>query len=178
MKNILLYFSAFVPLYFLILVKFLLGVLVGTIYFTFLTIFTMVFYLTLTVLGIVGLVVNMKSNKGKTVKIQVEKFSNITDRHFLSYFSLFVLFALGFQLTKPSMLVVSILIIIFIGIVYINNNMYYINPLLNILGYNFYEITYTQNQKTFTKKVYYRGQLAEKTYLAHFKNENFSFLEK
>ena len=57
----------------------------------------MVFYLTLTVLGIVGLVVNMKSNKGKTMKIQVEKFSNITDQHFLSYFSLFVLLRLVFN---------------------------------------------------------------------------------
>lgn len=178
MKNILLYFSAFVPLYFLILVKFFVGVIVGTIYFTLLTVLTMAFYLILTTLGIIGLIINMKSNKGKTVKIKVEKFSNITDQHFLSYFSLFVLFALGFELTKPSMLVVSILIIIFIGIVYINNNMYYINPFLNILGFNFYEITFKINERQVTKKIYFRGQLTEKTYTAHFKNENFSFLEK
>lgn len=177
MKKVLLYFSAFVPLYFLILTKFFVGVLVGTIYFTALTIATMAFYFLLTALGIFGLVFNMKSNKGKTVKINVEKFTNITDQHFLSYFSLFVLFALGFQLTKPSMLVVSVIIIVFIGIVYVNDNMFYINPFLNILGYNFYEITYTQGEKTFTKKVYFKGQLSNKTYAAHFKDENFSFLE-
>lgn len=177
MKNILLYFSAFVPLYFLILIKFVVGVLVGTIYFTALTVATMVLYFLLSVLGIYGLILNMKHNKGVTTNIKVEKVKNITDQHFLSYFSLFVLFALGFQLTKPSMLAVSIIIIIFIGIVYINNDMYYINPLLNILGFNFYEITFTLNNKQIVKKVYFRGKLEEKSYLAHFKNQNFSFLE-
>lgn len=178
MKNLFLYFSAFVPLYFLGLVKFAVGFLSGTIDITPLNITTISFFLVLVLTGIIGLVWNMKTNRGKTKAITVEKLTNITDQHFLSYFSLFVLYALGFQLTKPSMLVVTIIIIVFIGIVYINNKMFYINPLLNILGYNFYEITYTLNGQTKTSKVYFKGELKQQKYTAHFKNQNFSFLEK
>lgn len=178
MKDIFLYFSAFVPMYFLGLVKFLVGTASGTIEWSFLTLITILFFLALVVFGIAGLVWNMRANKGEVKKITVESFTNITDQHFLSYFSLFVLYLLGFQLTKPSMLVVSFLIVIFIGIVYVNNKMFYINPLLNILGYNFYEITYTLNGKTQKTKVYCKGQVEEKQYVAHFKNKNFSFLEK
>jgi hypothetical protein len=177
MKNVFLYFSAFVPMYFLGLVKFSVGTLSGTINLSLLTILTMIFFTALIVMGVIGLIWNMKTNKGKTSKITVESFTNITDQHFLSYFSLFVLYVLGFQLTKPSMLTVSFFIVLFIGIVYVNNKMFYINPLLNILGYNFYEITYTLNGKTQTTKVYFKGELKQKKYTAHFQNKNFSFLE-
>lgn len=40
------------------------------------------------------------------------------------------------------MLIVLGLIIIMIGVVYISNNLYYINPLFNLLGYKFMNIKY------------------------------------
>lgn len=54
---------------------------------------------------------------------------------------------------------VYFLIILLIGIVYVNNDLFYINPLMNLLGYSLYEITYELNGKEMTSKVFYRGDL-------------------
>ena len=42
-----------------------------------------------------------------------------------------------------------------IGIVYVKNKLFYINPFLNILGFNFYDITFKtigKNTKEYQKK--------------------------
>ena len=73
-----------------------------------------------------------------------------------------------------------ILILILIGIVYIKNNLYYINPFLNILGYNFYDITYKNKNSNEVQhsKIFYKGNLdlARGTFKVKFKNNNFNFL--
>lgn len=182
-KNVLLYFSAFIPMYFLIVVKFIFGMLSQTIPVKPLTVFTLILYSVLIIIGILGLLWNILWNKEKAVTINIQSSQNITDQHFLGYFSLFVLFALSFELTKLSMFIVSLVIIIFIGIVYINNEMYYINPFLNLLGYNFYNITYLQEGQTESKtaKMFYKGKLditKQKTFKAKIKNSHFSFIDK
>lgn len=181
MKNIFLYFSAFVPMYCLVLVKFICGTLTNTIAFTFLTVFTFIIFFILTILGVFGLVWNMRSPYEKEIEIKIEKSQNITDQHFLTYFSLFVLYALSFELTKPSMLTISFIIIILIGIVYVNNKMFYINPLLNILGYNFFQITYHEKNNPKAKKtmkLFCKGNLENKFYKIKMKNKNFVFIDK
>lgn len=181
MKNLFLYFSAFVPMYVLVLVKFLVGTLSQTIEITLLTVLTFLVFGLLTTFGILGLMWNMFYEKGQSTQIKIVSSTNITDQHFLTYFSLFVLYALSFELTKPSMLTISFIIIILIGIVYINNKMFYINPLLNILGYNFYEITYVTSDNPSKKKIikiYCKGTLENKVYKANLKNENFAFIDK
>lgn len=181
MKNILLYFSAFVPMYFLVIVKFVIGIISKTIEINFLTIFTFFIFGFLCTLGSIGLLWNMKFEKGKSTQIKIISSKNITDQHFLTYFSLFVLYALSFELTKPSMLTVSFIIIVLIGIVYVNNKMFYINPLLNIFGYNFYEITYVTPGGPTTKnttKIFFKGHLENKVYKANLHNKNFSFIDK
>lgn len=182
MKNIFLYFSAFIPMYFLIIIKFIFGLVSGSIEFDLLTLSTFILFLVLIILGVVGLFWNIFWNKEKSVKIIIKHSHNITDQHFLGYFSLFVLFALTFELTKLSMFIVSIFIIIFIGIVYVNNQMFYINPFLNILGYNFYEITYVKENGTEEKtaKMFYKGILepSDKPCLVKLKNQHFTFVDK
>ena len=111
----------------------------------------------------------------------VLKKENITDEHFLGYFSLFVFFAIPLEFEKVSVFCVIFVILIFIGIVYINNSLYYINPLLNILGYNFYDITYLDKEtgEERTAKIFYRGDIEEnKIYKAKIKNIHFTFIEK
>ena len=179
MKNILLYFSAFIPMYLLILVKFVVALIAGSIEFNFLTLLTIIIYSSLIILGIVGFFWNYYGGHESKTEITIITQHNITDQHFMGYFSLFVLFALTFELTRISMFVVSILIIIFIGIVYVNNKMFYINPFLNLLGFNFYEITYKikDEDKENTAKMFYRGTIQlNKTYLAKIKNRHFSFV--
>lgn len=178
MKNIFLYFSAFVPMYCLVLVKFIVGTISKTIDFNFLTIFTFVIFSILTALGIVGLIWNKNSRNVKTIKIKIVSANDITHEHFLSYFSLFVLYALSFELTKPSMLTISFVIIVLIGIVYINNKMFYINPLLNILGFNFYEVECVENEKPKKMTLFCKGTLENKIYTVKLLNENFAFINK
>ncbi len=182
-KNILLYFSAFVPLYILIVVKFVLGFISGTIELYALTIFTISIYSLMIIIGIFGLLLSTIWQKEQIEKITIKTEKNITDQHFLGYFALFVLFALGFQLTRLSMVIDSFLVIIFIGIVYVNNQMFYINPFLNLLGYNFYEITYKKeaDEKIYSAKMFYKGKLdlqKKKTFNAKTKNVNFVFINK
>ena len=130
--------------------------------------------------GICGLLWN-QSDEESIKEIKLISAQNITDKHFFGYFSLFVLFALQLDLSLISGYCTFILIMIFIAIVYIKNSLYYINPLLNILGYNFYDVTYTLagDDKKRQAKIFYKGFLEEnKTYYANIKNQNFTFIDK
>ena len=179
-KNILLYLSAFVPMYFLIQVKVVADLLFGNIKSNLFTYVVLIIFAALIVLGILGLVWNILWNRDKSENIVIRECNNITDQHFLGYFSIFVLFSLGFDLTRMSMFVVFIFILTFVGIVYINNKLFYINPFLNILGFNFYEVTYESATKTKTVKLFYRGKLevSPEPRCVIVKNEYFGFVDR
>ena len=79
------------------------------------------------------------------------------------------------------MFVVFVTIVVLIGIVYIKNDLFYINPFLNLLGYNFYEITFTLNNSTQKQvaKFLFKGQLnVNEKYNTKLSHENFSIIEK
>ena len=181
LKDLFLYLSAFVPMYILFALRLIIDLINDNLSFNVLNSVNLVTLVLLTVLGIVGLIVNIHHSKDVSKEIIILKKQNITDRHFLGYFSLFVLFALQLELSYVSDYCLFIVITIFIGIVYIKNSLYYINPLLNILGYNFYDIVYLEvgSQKEAEGKIFYKGNLAvNKSYLVRFKNDNFAFVDK
>lgn len=181
MKNILLYLSAFIPMYVLVVVKQIIEILIGNAKANFLNIMVACFLALLIVLGLVGLKMEIANKNQKSQKIVIICKKNTTDEHFLGYFSLFVLFAISFDLTKVSMLIIFILILVMIGVVYVKNKLFYINPFLNILGFNFYDITYKLkgDKKEMTTKIFYKGDLLlNKEYLVKIKDENFSFMDK
>ena len=180
-ENLMLFISAFVPLYVLIVINIVTEILNGNLTFNFLNSFILIMCAVLISLGIFGLLFAIKFNKQKIQKIKIVKKVNITDQHFLGYFSLFVLFAISFDLSKVSMFVVFVGVLTFIGIVYIKNSLYYINPFLNLIGFSFYEITYTRNGefKEYTAKFFYKGELKiNQEYMVKLKNENFCFINK
>lgn len=132
-------------------------------------------------LGTIGLLCIIKFNNKKYKTIKVLSKKNITDQHFLNYFSLFVLLALTFDLSKICFVCVFVVIIIFIGIVYIKNNIFYVNPLLNILGYSFYDITYEDSDgKTQELRIFFKGtlDLSGGKYELCVSNRNLNFLKK
>ncbi len=179
MKNILLYLSAFIPMYALVLIKQIIEIIVGNIKLNFLNIFVVSMLLIVIILGLLGLKFEIFTNYETVKEVVITEKTNTTDQHFLGYFSLFVLFAITFDLSKISMLVVFILIISMIAVVYVKNKLFYINPFLNILGFNFYEITYkTKNCDTKkTTKIFFKGDLLlNKKYIIKVKDENFTFL--
>ena len=132
MRKILLYLSAFIPLYFLVIIKILIDIIFGNLRFNFLNTSTLIILSTAIFFGIKGIYYSINKNQTKTTEIKVIEKTSITQQYFLGYFSLFVLFALSFELEKVSMFVVFILVIILIGIVYVKNDLFYIKySLLN-----------------------------------------------
>ena len=131
-------------------------------------------------LGCLGLIFEIYGKDKRSTEVVITAKNNITDRHFLGYFSLFVLFAITFDLSRLSMFVVFIIILAMIGVVYVKNKLFYINPFLNILGFNFYAITYKlDNGETKNTHIFYKGDLIlNKTYRVKIKDQNFSFIAK
>ena len=148
-KDICLYLSSFIPLYFLVVVKELLEIINGNLSFNITNGIMISLNLVMIGLGIFGVLWAMK--KEKYVGVEVVEFKNTTQENFLPYFPLFVLFALAFELEYISMAVVYLIIICLLGIVYIKNNLFHINPFLNIIGFSTYKITYKINEETKTE---------------------------
>jgi len=181
MKNILLYLSAFIPMYVLILIKEIIELIMGNIKFNFLSVLVLMFLISVILLGLIGLKLEIFNKKQDSKKVKILNKENITDQHFLGYFSLFVLFAITFDLSRVSMFIVFIIILIMIGVVYVKNKLFYINPFLNILGFNFYYITYkvVGADKTKNTRIFFKGDLVcDRICYIKIKDENFSFIDE
>lgn len=180
-KNLLLYLSAFVPMYGLVLVKLVVEIANNNLSFTVLNIVNLVTLVILIAAGCVGLFYSIHFSKGRVIEVKIVSKNNITDQHFLGYFSLFVFFAIPLDLSLVSAYCVYVIVLVMIGIVYINNSLYYINPLLNLLGYNFYDVEYREDGKEVRQaKFFFKGDKIEvgKVYHANIKNPHFAFLVK
>ncbi len=177
--KLVLYLSAFIPMYALLFVKFIVEIINNNLSFNILNSLMLLTLVILTTFSGVSMLIIFKRKMLKTQTIKIKSFSNTTDQHFLSYFSLFVLFALTFELEKISMALIFVFILTMIGFVYIKNNLYYINPFFNILGYSFYDVTaIDENGKETKLKIFYKGKLEEnKTYNALVGTSNFIILE-
>ena len=180
-KNVLLFLSAFIPMYFLIIVKLLIEILNKNLSFNVLNTLVLIVLVVVIILGVVGVKAEVNNKQQKSRKVTILTFKNITDQHFLGYFSLFVLFAITFDLSKVSMAIVFALILTMIGVVYVKNKLFYINPFLNILGYNFYDISYKDfnSDATHETRIFYKGNLIKnKEYWVKIKDDNFSFVDE
>jgi len=180
MKNIFLYLSAFMPMYFLICIKKIVELIMGNIKLNVLNIIVFAVMLLAIILGIIGLCLEICNERQSSKEVIILSKQNLTDQHFLGYFSLFVLFALTFDLSRLSMFIVFLIILVMIGIVYVKNKLFFINPLLNIFGYNFYNIEYkiVGQEEIQRIKIFYKGDLLDnKKYWIKIKDENFSFVD-
>lgn len=181
-KNLLLYISAFVPMYVLVFVKLIVEIINQNLSFNVLNTLNFVTLLLLIVLGGIGIVWNIYFSEAESIQVKIVSKRNITDQHFLGYFSLFVFFAIPLDLSLVSAYCVYVLVLIMIGIVYINNALFYINPLLNILGYNFYDIEYVDagGEQIKSAKIFFRGEflIEDKMYWVNVKNQHFCFIDK
>ena len=156
-----LYISSFIPLYFLIIVKELTEIINGNLSFDITNTVMLCVNFILIIIGIAG--ISLKYFSEYKI-VEVKEIKNITCQNFLPYFPLFVLFALAFELEFVSMAIVYILILIMVGIVYIKNEMFYVNPFLNIIGFSTFEVTYVSGNKTIeSKKVFAFRNIKTKT---------------
>lgn len=110
---------------------------------------------------IFGIIFVFKPSKKATEKIEILEVKNLTGNYFLEYFSLFGLLALSFDISNPYQLIVLAIIMLLIAIVYISNDLYYINPLYNLLGYKFMNIKYKREKgnKVYEANIFTRKSL-------------------
>ena len=176
-KNILLYFSAFVPLFFLLFVKIIVDIANNNLTFNFLNTFNLCLLATMIISGIFGLIFSTTLSEEKVTMAKIKQKKEITDQYFLQYFSLFVLFAVPLDISYVNEFCIYILVLVFIGIVYIKCSLYYINPLLNILGYRFYDVEFeTESGETRYAKIFSKEPLQKKSYKIKIANDNFAFV--
>lgn len=181
MKKIILFLSAFVPMYILFIINLIVELINGNLTLNIMNTCVLIALGILILVGIIGLIfiINYKNKEYSTVTIISKQ--NLTDQHFLNYFSLFVLLALTFDLSKFCFVCVFVVLQVFIGIVYIKNNIFYVNPLLNILGYSFYDIVYKNDQgEKKEMRIFYKGELSvgDQEYKLYVSNRNLNFLDK
>jgi hypothetical protein len=108
----------------------------------------------------VSLIVLMKNNKGASTKIvKVKSLKNQVAEYYLAYFSLFVLALIGFSLTSITDVISLCLLMLVLGIVYIRNGMFYINPTVSLLKSFIYEIEFEENGKSLSRIVISKEKL-------------------
>lgn len=181
MSKVILFVSAFVPMYALFLLNLVIELINNNLSFNVTNTLVLSALIVLILVGIIGLMVIINSKPLDCLGIKVVTKKNLTDQHFLNYFSLFVLLALTFDLSKICFIFVLIATLVFIGVVYIKNNIFYVNPLLNILGYSFYDITYVDGRGVCGEaRIFFKGELVvgEENYDMVKCKRNLIFLKK
>ena len=115
----------------------------------------------------------LKSQKRSKETVIVTKAENITSEYYFTYFSLFVISFFSVDPTQLKDVLIFAFIMLLIIWVYIANDMYFVNPVLNILRYKSFAITYRKHLpenkseeaevKSFDIKVFTKEPLNRKT---------------
>ena len=116
-KNLLLYISAFMPMYVLVLIKLVVELINQNLSFNVLNTINLTTLLLLIVASVVGLLWNIRYNREESKEVRILSKHNITDQHFLGYFSLFVFFAIPLDLSYVSVYCVFAVVLVMIGVV-------------------------------------------------------------
>lgn len=82
----------------------------------------------------------MNNKKRATRKIKVISVSNRSAEYYLGYYSVFLLSLISFSLLDIVDLITLVLLMIALGIVYIKNGLFFMNPTINIFQSLIYEI--------------------------------------
>ena len=100
-----------------------------------------------------------RSKKTATKRIKITAVKNRTAEYYLAYNALFVLSLIGFSLTDITDIVVLSLLFFILGFVYVKNDLYFINPTINIFRSYIYEIEYADGKEMVGKLVIAKEKL-------------------
>lgn len=104
----------------------------------------------------------LKRNKKTGVyTISLKTVKNRSAEYYLAYYSLFILALIEFSLTDPIDLIVLALLLLVLGIVYIKNDLFFMNPTINIFQSYIYEVEYETEQAMITKLIISPEKLSE-----------------
>lgn len=126
---------------------------------------TSIFWILLSVCSIIGIAAFKKlflhAYQKSNEKVTVLSAENVTKDYYFTYFTLFVLTFFSVNPTYWLDTVIFIFLMMLIWVVYLRNNMFFINPILNIIGYKSFKIKYAKtipnaNEKQFEAYVFTR----------------------
>ena len=104
----------------------------------------------------------LKRNQRTSVyTITLKTVKNRSAEYYLAYYSLFILALIEFSLTDPIDLTVLSLLLLVLGIVYIKNDLFFMNPTVNIFQSYIYEVEYETHQTTISKLIISPVKLSE-----------------
>lgn len=168
-RKVAMYLSAFLPMLFILWVKEILLFIQKIVYkpevYTWSSLYKNPFLISeiafMLLIGCYVLLLIKNNKKTATYRITLKKVKNRTTEYYLAYYSLFILALIEFSLSDVIDLVVIAMLLIVLGVVYIKNDLFFINPTINIFQSFIYEIEYDDDRTTFTKLVISRDRLFE-----------------
>ena len=86
----------------------------------------------------------LKAKKLSRTTVKIVKAENITADYYFTYFSLIVISFFGVDPTKCKDVLEFAFLMVLIIWVYVANDMFFVNPMLNIFGYKSFLITYSK----------------------------------
>jgi len=100
-----------------------------------------------TVLSVAALVVVMLAQRGEDGPVLRVEHARPKDGDVLAYMATYLVPFLGVDLTDADGVVVFVGFLLVLGIVYVNSNMLFVNPLLSIAGYHTFDVTDPQGHE-------------------------------
>lgn len=160
-KKIIMYVSAFLPMLLIMWVKEILlyikNILDNPCRYTWKSLYTnpyLIVEASLLLFFLLVFVFLMRRNKKAGVyAIKVISVKNRSAEYYLAYYSLFILALIEFSLTDPIDIIVLVMLLLVLGVVYIKNELFFMNLTINIFQSYIYEIEYECGKGTITKLI-------------------------
>ena len=156
MKKIIMYLSAFLPMFWLILIKdyatILKDAIAGEVPYSDLLSVQLFIVLGIVILITVVTVILISGNKNLSNDLVVAtKVTNRTAEYYLGYFSLFILELFAFSFTDLVDIIVMSILLLLLGIVYVKNGLFFINPTMTIFRSFIFEVEFSDGNNIRTK---------------------------
>lgn len=156
MKKIIMYLSAFLPMFWLILIKDYATILKDAIggeakYSDLLSVQLFIVLGIVVLITIFAIVLISGNNDLSKDLVVATKVTNRTAEYYLGYFSLFILELFAFSFTEIIDIVVMSILLLLLGIVYVKNGLFFINPTMNIFRSFIFEVEFSDGNNTRTK---------------------------
>lgn len=141
LHRVLLFTSSYIPLYILLLIKFILEKIEKNESYKIYDYVIVFILIVIAIASFVYLKIKVKKTENNTEKLYVvNSCKNETVNYFFNYIAVYFISSMGLTLTRYADLFVIIFLMILIGYIYVTNNVVYINPVLNFMGYKIYEM--------------------------------------
>jgi hypothetical protein len=150
------YLSAFLPMFWLILIKDYATILKDAIdgevpYSDLLSVQLFIVLGIVLLITIITIILILGNKKLSNDLVVATKVTNRTAEYYLGYFSLFILELFAFSFTDIVDIVVMSILLLLLGIVYVKNGLFFINPTMNIFRSFIFEVEFSDGNNIRTK---------------------------